>query len=551
MESFTEIERTMEEKLLLHLPWTSDELKSLLRKIIEIDETTKVDFKRELKINTAAEKAELLKDISAIANTYDHNYFNYGFLLIGVEKHKVIGSMLLENETDDHLRSTIDQIISHHIGPFIQTQIEIFNDDGKYWGAIIIPPTQMVPHVFVNDIANKNRGDIYVRRGTTTEKALPEDYARFFAMHLEELRYEIRHQIDNLRFELNDVKQNLNTASQLKQELIPETQSVPPQKEIEENFIKKRVELNLLQKIDERFSAREDPIKKGLMKEADKIQKLLASDIIDWSLQVPSKEEGEKLFNTINKEAEIYWQSLAKIILKDDEENYNEAIIKSLEYLAHYHEPPIGKPFTDFGQYIRYYPLIVSLYIIFTVGVFKKKDRLLKKISEIELTGKSFYEGPISIAYSLFFIRRAGEIFQTQYEEYPSRRWYDPISSYIKLLFNQKINIEDYFWNQDANFFVGEFLLSLLPLDVIDKNTGKPIFDHPSSGLYLYTSESISIIQRFLRNERDWIKEIFHWPLEDILKRFDNTATKKTILGIGMGFVSGAFQSTYPEKIKK
>ncbi|CUS90903.1 hypothetical protein [Candidatus Kryptonium thompsonii] len=104
----------------------------------------------------------------------------------------------------------------------------------------------------------------------------------------------------------------------------------------------------------------------------------------------------------------------------------------------------------------------------------------------IELVRRSLYEEPYPIAYSLFFIRRAGEVFQTQYESYPNSRWCDPVASYIKVLFDRKIHIDDYLWDKDANFYIREFLLSLLPLDIVDKNTGTPAIGHPSSGLFIY-----------------------------------------------------------------
>ena len=540
----------MEEKL--HLPWDDKTLKDLLIEIIKRGETTKIDFKQELNIDITKEKAEFLKDVSAIANTFDPNYYNYGFILVGVKQNEIVGSSFLQNKKVDNLQATVDEIIKVYLSPFIKTHLTIFEENEKTWGVIVIPPTRMLPHVFIRDIDNKSRGDVYIRKGTITEKALPEDYSRFFSVYIDEIRYDFRRQIDDIRSELDEVKRHLDKMVQPKEEAAVESKSEVHRKPEKKNgILQKRKNLNLLQEIDNVFILKEDPIERELIKEAHTIRTFLESDAINWCLQIPSKEEGKELFDSINKKAEIYWQSLSKILLKDDEGKYNEAIIKSIEHLSHYYEPPIGITYTYFGQYIHYYPLIVILYIIFAVGTFKKRDSILKRISELELTRKSYYEEPFSIAYSLFFIRRAEKIFQTQHEQYPQSKWCDPVASYIKSLFDQKIHIEDYLWDPYVYFFIGEFLLSLLPLDIVDKNTGRKIFNHPSSGLYMYISDSVPIIKKFLTRERDWIRKIFHRPLEEILKEFDETPKKLERGGCwAEGFVSGAFETVFPEKAK-
>lgn len=68
----------------LHLPWDRESLEALLRKVLQTGETGKVDLKRSFEIVDGAHQAELLKDLSAIANTYDHHYFNHGFIIFGL-----------------------------------------------------------------------------------------------------------------------------------------------------------------------------------------------------------------------------------------------------------------------------------------------------------------------------------------------------------------------------------------------------------------------------------------------------------------------------------
>src|SRR5258708_33063354 len=68
------------------LPWANNALETLLLDLIAHGtEAAKIDFKAEIEANTPEQKAELLKDISAIANTYDENYEDHGFLVYGVK----------------------------------------------------------------------------------------------------------------------------------------------------------------------------------------------------------------------------------------------------------------------------------------------------------------------------------------------------------------------------------------------------------------------------------------------------------------------------------
>jgi hypothetical protein len=298
--------------------------------------------------------------------------------------------------------------------------------------------------------------------------------------------------------------------------------------------------LNLLKTIDEFFSLKENPIEKGLMKEAYNIHNFLLSSHIPWSISFISdpsylKKVSKNLLNSINEKAEIYWQALAKLVLKDNERKFEEAIVKSVQLLTHYYKAPVGVSFNDLGLAIRYYPLVFSLYIIFIIGTFKRRTSLLKRISELYFSSEK-----IHISYSLFIIQNASKIFQTQHEEYPTTTWCAPIGSYIKILFDQKINpyIDDYFFNLNTYFYIGEFLLSLLPLVV-----NVPF---PAIGEYLFTMTSVPVIQEFLFKEKEWLQKIFNKNLKTILQKFDETVKDiKVPVCFNIGFAIEASKSTF------
>lgn len=100
----------------LHLPWSNAALEQMLLKVVQLGETTKLDFKRQLNIDTAEHHGELLKDISAIANTYDYPYKNHGFIVLGVEGNTLKFTAFTQNS--DALQARVDQLVKNYIEPF-------------------------------------------------------------------------------------------------------------------------------------------------------------------------------------------------------------------------------------------------------------------------------------------------------------------------------------------------------------------------------------------------------------------------------------------------
>jgi ATP-dependent DNA helicase RecG len=166
--------------------------------VIEGLEYSKVDFKSSISLNTEHEKADLLKDIAAMANTFDTRNHNHGLIVFGAK----CGSFCyLQHEIDeDKFQASLDELLKSHIDPFIPVHIHIFRDEPeKTWGVLLIPPTRNAPHIFVKDGHKRNRGDIYVRRNTVTEKAMPADFGRFFRQQFEEHTFELRIEVKELK----------------------------------------------------------------------------------------------------------------------------------------------------------------------------------------------------------------------------------------------------------------------------------------------------------------------------------------------------------------
>ena len=158
----------------LHLPWEPAALETLLRKVLTLGETTKVDLKSAFDTSDVQHQGEFLKDIAAIANTYSPDYLNHGFLVFGTDQGQIVGCAF--PNSIDHIQASIDDLVKKHLAPFIRTHLYFFTDGETQWGVLVVPPTRNAPHVFIADSHKRARGDVYVRSGTTTAKAQPEDY---------------------------------------------------------------------------------------------------------------------------------------------------------------------------------------------------------------------------------------------------------------------------------------------------------------------------------------------------------------------------------------
>lgn len=526
-----------------HLPWTNEALEDLLREIIARGETTKVDFKRQFDLQNPEQQAELLKDIAALANTYDYSYKNYGFLVLGVDAGKLVHCAFRQHA--DAFQATIDELVKHSIGPFIPTQFRIFMNGETSWGVIVVPPSNTAPHVFIKDGHKRYRGDVYVRRGTTTDKALWDDYVRFYRVHLQEETHALRHQLQNLNREVSELRLAIETEAashQATQEPTTTKREQSDELAARPRSRRKKSALSLLAQIQETFQGEVDPIQTGLLKEAEAINAFLDSDALPWALQVTNKSDGEEALALIEKAAETFWAALSVLVEMDRMAKYEDLLVEALGQLARQREAPAGTRFTDLGRYVRYYPLVVSLYLVFAVGAFKKRDSLLRKVAALPLTTRSLYDEPLPISYALFMIRRADNVFQTRRSNYPEGgKWCDAVASVIKAFFDRGVNVTNRAWDPVANFFIGEFLLSLLPIQT--KEVG-----HPSLGLYLFASESVPVLRRFLSKDAQWAELAFETSFREVLSTFDRLAPE-VARSSGCwpgGFQTGAVTTAYP-----
>ena len=135
-----------------------------LLKIINQGESKEVDFKRGIDISTAKSKSELVKDLIAIANSAE----SFGYLIIGVDDDRIICGCSFVSEEQ------LQQVSNSYINPPLDIRYLSVNFDQKEVIALQIN-SKLKPYKVSRDIDKILKDTVFVRRGSVTFKASPEE----------------------------------------------------------------------------------------------------------------------------------------------------------------------------------------------------------------------------------------------------------------------------------------------------------------------------------------------------------------------------------------
>lgn len=114
------------------------------------------------------QKAELLKDILAMANAYRDAP---GYILIGFRDRTPHPAELIGISATDHIDdATLQQFVNSKVDPQLQFGYEERMFDGQHI-AVITVPKQSRPFALTKDFGHLKKGVVYVRRGSSTGEA--------------------------------------------------------------------------------------------------------------------------------------------------------------------------------------------------------------------------------------------------------------------------------------------------------------------------------------------------------------------------------------------
>ena len=134
-----------------------------------LPEQSKVDCKADLRLDNDYLKSELVKDITAIANAHgDH----VGYLFYGIDLAKGDPVVGIKTHHDD---ATLQQIVApklEHAPSFLYYEASIREST---IGVVVIPPSNMRPHIIRTSYGKLHAGGIPIRRGSSTTWSNSQD----------------------------------------------------------------------------------------------------------------------------------------------------------------------------------------------------------------------------------------------------------------------------------------------------------------------------------------------------------------------------------------
>jgi len=141
------------------------------------DESTKLDFKEtQYPLDTPEQKGELLKDLLAFANAFRRND---AYILLGARDIK--GSRALITGVTHHLNDAdLQQLVNSKTNRTMEFSYHALELDNQHIGIIRIP-RQARPTYLRKPFGNLKGNAVYLRHGSCTSIATPDEIARMGA----------------------------------------------------------------------------------------------------------------------------------------------------------------------------------------------------------------------------------------------------------------------------------------------------------------------------------------------------------------------------------
>jgi len=120
------------------------------------------------------EKGEIIKDIAAIANA---SPLSYGFIIYGADPRRPDPVLGVSARYDD---AKLQQLVAGKIDPPVEFLYYEVAKGHKVVSVIQIKPTRRRPHIICVDLGKVRRGQIPIRRGSSTDGVTLKDLFEFF-----------------------------------------------------------------------------------------------------------------------------------------------------------------------------------------------------------------------------------------------------------------------------------------------------------------------------------------------------------------------------------
>lgn len=147
----------------------------VLQLVKQTPEKIAFDWKTDFTVpNDENKQGEFIKDVAAVANGCSTSY---GFIVYGVDPRRPNPVVGISASYDD---AKLQQLITGKIEPrpdFLYYEVAM---GAKLIGVVQVNPTGLRPHIIQVDIGKVRRGQILIRRGSSTDGATMADLYEFF-----------------------------------------------------------------------------------------------------------------------------------------------------------------------------------------------------------------------------------------------------------------------------------------------------------------------------------------------------------------------------------
>ena len=498
-------------------------LRELVERLRDEPEKPKLDFKR------WKNDVGLAKVISAIANTDGEPVTNplldalgddYGLVVLGIsESGEVAGIPTDEEENqaqwlwekEDTINGTLAAKLGKWVAPIPQVEAYVFEEEDKRLVAFLIFPSSKQPHVFIRNGEGVQKGDWYVRRLSTTERASPEDLVRVMQKPIEALRRESNRVEARLSARLDEAFSQIHRWNEL---LVSRGLDTLAQEADLATQDAVSAELEPYERIRRRLGRPADPVAEALNEAFDRLTSGVKSVGIPWAPHPTSPEEAKGWVERLEEVALPALQAVASLVALDEEGNYASLLQELLEtYAEDFGEVPVNTTFNEAGRGLYLYPLVLLHYTVAIVAYAHGRAAYLHVLKKAIWRGRHDRAVPQVPAVRDAAIL-AGEILRIAFQ----KRWCDPITAYAQdlLLLGKGVLREVLppraLRNPKQLFIEAELVLALVAL----KNTRgeRPFF---GNYVYVYTSTTHQAACRLLE-AGSLLEEVLGKPIQQALE---------------------------------
>jgi hypothetical protein len=404
-------------------------------------EALKADVKRAL-----PPLAELAKDLTAIANTDDHDpdsplhrqeprLLNHGLLILGADREQRAVLGFEGWEKVDQAEAHLQQQLRNLVHPVPRFNLYQFEQEGKRWAVVLVYPSTQQPHLFVREAERISRGDWYVRRGSLTERAQPEDYARVQSKVLE-VAQDARRRAEEVERRLSDRIDRLESGyAELLQRLLQGASApdaAPPAGEASAELLLEAAsgrEPSLAELVRLRLAPAEDRVHQGLLDEALRLRDFLQSDGVPWLLP-DDPEAHRQAVRHLEEAAQPLAEGLGELIRRDAAEAYAPALGEALEILAEGLWVPLGVgSYDELARALHAYPLHLLTYQACLVAHAHRRAAYLRVFVDARIPAGTFRGQGAAVWPWLPRVRDRAIVAREAFQPVDSR-WCEPLSTH-------------------------------------------------------------------------------------------------------------------------